>query len=107
LKLPIIGSCHGDVSIFGSLQAAQSYLEPQDVENGDWKVFDADGYLLTLDIESGKYGRREVVLGRSLDSKPSKEELRVLLVRHLQLSIGGRGGTLEKLVEVAKLFVDS
>lgn len=47
MKTPIITSENGDVCFFGSVLDAVSYLEPIDVLNGEYLVFDADGRLLS------------------------------------------------------------
>jgi hypothetical protein len=50
MKLPIIVSENGDINIFSSCEDACSYLEPVDVQNGEYVVFDADGFLLKINV---------------------------------------------------------
>jgi hypothetical protein len=47
---PIIVDAKGDVEVFGSLAAAEAALEPIDVANEEYKIFDADGLLLAATI---------------------------------------------------------
>jgi len=46
LELPIVINEHGDVMIFATLQSAEQYLEPIDVENNEYLGYDALGRKL-------------------------------------------------------------
>ncbi|MDR2880423.1 MAG: hypothetical protein LBV29_00780 [Azoarcus sp.] len=50
MKTPISINERGDISIFASAEEAESYMEPIDVERGEYVVTDADGLHLTVDI---------------------------------------------------------
>ena len=43
---PIIIDAKGDVELFASLAAAETALEPVDVANEEYKIFDSEGVLL-------------------------------------------------------------
>ena len=48
MKPPIIVNEHGDVSFFASVAAAAAYLEPVDVRNGEYVVYDSSGSVLQV-----------------------------------------------------------
>jgi len=50
MKTPISVNEHGDVSVFASVEEAESYMEPIDVERGEYVVTDADGRRLEVDV---------------------------------------------------------
>jgi hypothetical protein len=48
MKAPIIVNEHGNVMFFESVEAAERYLEPIDVENDEYVAYDGEGRLLRL-----------------------------------------------------------
>ena len=50
----IVVSNRGDVLLFDSEQAAESYLEPADVRNEEYMAYDTEGRLLSLRVEGNK-----------------------------------------------------
>lgn len=48
MRPPIIIDEHGDISFFRSVEAAARYIEPVDVHNNEYIVYDSTGYLLNL-----------------------------------------------------------
>lgn len=46
MKPPIITNENGDVSFFESVQDATRCLEPIDVANDEYEIFDAEGFVL-------------------------------------------------------------
>jgi hypothetical protein len=46
MQPPIIVDDKGDVSIFDSVEQAQRYLEPIDIRNGEYVIYDREGRLL-------------------------------------------------------------
>lgn len=50
MKSPISVHENGGVSIFSSVAEAESYMEPIDVEHGEYIVTDADGKRLSLSV---------------------------------------------------------
>lgn len=50
MKTPISINEHGDISIFASVEEAESYMEPIDVERGEYVVTDGDGVQLSVGI---------------------------------------------------------
>lgn len=51
MKLPITIDEHGDVTTFDSVEAAELYMEAEDVERGEYRVIDGDGRLLALRVD--------------------------------------------------------
>lgn len=61
MKLPLIGSCEGDVTIFASVGDAEKHIEIIDVLEGNWKLWDSEGHVLNLRVTSGlDLGRFEI-----------------------------------------------
>ena len=50
MKTPISINENGDVSTFASVEEAETYMEPVDVERGEYIVMDADGRRLTVEV---------------------------------------------------------
>lgn len=48
MKTPILINEHGDISAFASVEEAESYMEPTDVERGEYVVTDAAGLPLSV-----------------------------------------------------------
>lgn len=90
MRLPIIVSEHGDVSIYRSEVQAECALEPIDVRNGEYIAYDAEGQSLVLSVvieeKSGPLGlfsRRveSVRLTEDPVAKADEAGLRNLLVQ--------------------------
>ena len=47
MRAPILINENGDVSSFASVEDAEAYMEPVDVERGEYLVTDADGRQLS------------------------------------------------------------
>jgi len=71
MDLPILAFCDGWLQVFNSAEEAADYMEPIDVENGEWEAFDATGHVLDLSTDR----QRTVGAGRLLG--PSEEVVRV------------------------------
>jgi len=48
MKLPIIVNEHGSCDVFATVEEAEAYMEPIDVENGEYTVTDANGQNLIV-----------------------------------------------------------
>jgi hypothetical protein len=48
MKTPIVAYNYGDVLVFEKVEFLQGYIEPQDVEDDEYIVFDSEGRLLQL-----------------------------------------------------------
>jgi hypothetical protein len=48
MKTPILINERGDISTFASVEEAESYMEPIDVERGEYVVTDAAGLPLSV-----------------------------------------------------------
>jgi hypothetical protein len=51
MKLPIVLSEHGDITVFTDKESAEQYLEPQDITNAEYEIFDASGDLLCAKVK--------------------------------------------------------
>ena len=50
MKTPISVNENGDISVFATVEEAEVYMEPIDVERGEYIVTDAESRQLTLSI---------------------------------------------------------
>jgi len=102
LALPLfIADCDGvDVSGYRSVSDAESDLEATDVENNEYKAFDAEGRLLHLTVEYG------LVRIASAESKPCHAaELRGRLEKFLRAKEAvtvPETASLAEIVEIAR-----
>ena len=81
-KAPIIADNRGDVCVFETIAQAESYMEPVDVRNGEYVVFDSEGRLLLPAVASN--GNRERTVLKSAESTPAHAKaLREALIRFL------------------------
>lgn len=95
MREPIVVSENGDINIFDSWAAARTSMEPADVRNNEYMVFDADGCRLSLTIETRRrrvfgvfsVALEEVVL-ESVDEDPRHRETLSLLLRGYLKNIG-------------------
>jgi hypothetical protein len=51
MKFPIVLSEHGDITVFADKESAENYLEPQDLTNAEYEIFDANGNRLCSKIK--------------------------------------------------------
>jgi hypothetical protein len=92
MKAPIIVNGHGDVSIFESVEYAEQYLEPIDVKNKEYIVYDSEGHILQLAISKkerpsifDRAGYIETVRISAVESGSDRSsELRKLLIKFFQ-----------------------
>ena len=88
MKTPIIVDGHGNVSIFESVEYAEQYLEPIDVKNEEYVVYNGEGHLLQLEISQKEllpiFGRTELIETVKISTTESTTnhsgELRKLLI---------------------------
>jgi hypothetical protein len=78
MEAPIIIDNFGDLLIFESVEKAERYLEPVDVENGEYQAFDRTGRRVRLSTD----GLR-VRVGPVEEGAPQVEHLRQVLQRFL------------------------
>ena len=78
VRPPIILNEHGSIDVFQSTEAAEIYMEPIDVENGEYVAYDSEGRLLRIVPTSPR------VTIETAELEPShQDEVRALLVRLL------------------------
>jgi hypothetical protein len=89
MKAPIIVNEHGNVSIFESVEYAEQYLEPIDVTNEEYVVYDSKGHLLQLAVSQKEllsiFGGIELIetvrISPVGSGSGSSSELRKLLIK--------------------------
>ena len=52
MKFPIIGVCDNSVSVYESIERAICHIEPIDIEDSVWNLYDCDGKVLELTLGS-------------------------------------------------------
>lgn len=81
MKAPIFICDNGDVSIFESVEYAEQYLEPIDVLNEDFTVYDCEGMLLHPITQLMETKNVECVkITESTDSRKTPEDLKRQIV---------------------------
>ena len=100
--MPIIVSEHGDINVFDSREEAEAYLEPHDVENAEYEIFDNEGIQLLAQVEEtpgrgipGLAGIKLKVVRIRDTSMVSADRLRALLSKFVERS--GHGPVAESL----------
>ena len=83
MKLPIIADNFGDVLVFESVEKAETYMEPVDIRNGEYVIYDAEGYLLKPSIVKVSKWRERVVLSRDKDNQHDGLRLKNTLIQFL------------------------
>lgn len=108
MKPPIIADNYGDVLVFESLAKAESYLEPIDIRNGEYTVFDSEGRLLKQSVIRDLKGREKVAIILEQDGRRESEKLKTILIQFLSQVLESsqplEALSLEQLVEKAKGF---
>lgn len=90
LELPLTAFCDGDICVFSSKENAESYMEPIDVENEEWTVFDAAGNKLGIHVaihpsRIGIFVTESVEITEpNLPNLDDKNELRQLLTASIR-----------------------
>jgi hypothetical protein len=78
-----------DLASFGSVEEAESYLEPIDVRNNLYSAYDVVGHRLTLGITASS---KKSLLGSPIErvtiaceegARPNRDELRAIFVKYL------------------------
>jgi hypothetical protein len=78
-----------DLASFGSVEEAESYLEPVDVRNDLYSAYDVEGRRLTLGITASSkkslFGWRieRVTIACEESARPNRDELRAIFVTYL------------------------
>jgi hypothetical protein len=87
----------GDVHMFQDEQAAASYLEPQDVEQGEYEIYLEDGTIVEASVARKFLSPSRTVL--TITSKRDPHRLRKLLVAYL----GRLNAKLEESAELGEV----
>lgn len=95
MKPPIIAVENGDVNAFRTVELAERYLEPEDIENNVYEIYDSEGRKVSA---VASYYPRRVQLRLSEGTTKCGEELREALIYFLK-----KGGVSEDWVERAPL----
>jgi DNA polymerase III delta prime subunit len=83
MKEPIIANNKGDVLIFETVKAAEAYIEPIDIRNKEYTIYDSAGRLLRGRIKKVKW-HEEVELEEAEVEPSHQEELRAVLINFLK-----------------------
>ena len=83
IKPPIIANNFGDVLFFRSKRDAEVYIESIDVRNNEYVIYDSEGRLLQVTVNSNN----TVVIQTAEEEPTHASQLRELLQKHL-LALG-------------------
>ena len=106
MRAPII-VVSDDSDVFGTIEAAERYLEPWSVESATLKIYDRDGRPLVAQIAKTKLLKNEVVtLSDGSGAAPEPDSLRgaltdFLTARDVEVSDEGQALPLDQLWEMA------
>jgi len=90
MTFPLFGFCDGDAFVFSTREDAETYIEPTDVENKEWRVFDSTGTKMTLNAvtQTSKmpfFSKADVeVTDTSSSNTEDDEAFKELLIASLQ-----------------------
>ena len=106
MRLPIIVSESGNLNFYRTLEYAQIDIEPIDVQNAEYVIYDADGFLLVPRVV---HERRVEVVQIIPTPEIRKAELKELLTNFFS-EVGHERTVLEtmdlaQLVEIGKAYV--
>ena len=107
MKPPIIGYSEGNPQFFKTAESAASYMEPADVRNGEWVLYDSEGRQLRAEVAKGFLS--EFVVLHPAESKPTHQrELIQILIDYLcrrgELEDDVREQPLSELLELARRY---
>lgn len=104
MQVPVIVYENGDICLFASKEAAARALEPIDIKHGEYRIFDANGMLITPRVIKRKYGNNwieAVELLASHGEQVPETELRSMLADFLVRA------NLKSKAEISSLDFDS
>lgn len=88
MQPPIIVDNRGDVLIFDSVGKAERYLEPIDIRNQEYVIYDSEGHRLAGVVEKHFLAERVKLLPAS-ETGMAADELRRVLIGFLE-QVGSR-----------------
>jgi len=99
---PIIAVDPGDILVFRTLDLAERYLDPEDVENGVYTIYDSEGRI--LHANAGYHPRRIQI--RAEEQEPKHRSDLQDALRHFLDQVGENPDWLEvaSLEEMVKLI---
>jgi hypothetical protein len=100
---PIIVDNFGDTIVFETVRAAESYLEPVDVQNSEYVGYDSEGHALRFSLNSNT---DHVVITAQEGAPTAVEALRKILIDLLTFATGSPRHQLEQM-SVADLVTRS
>lgn len=93
MKMPIVLSENGDISIYDSLNKLESHIEPVDVLNSEFEIYDSAGKRLSAEVGSRRGSGLFGLLGGTVrfvkvfepdNAEVQNDRLQKLLKSHLQ-----------------------
>ncbi len=82
----VIADEHGDVFVLGTISAAEKYLEPTDIRNGEYSLYSGLGRRLIPIVYADQYGSERIRIDQESQFESNHTvEVRRLLIRLLTL----------------------
>lgn len=94
----------GEIHFFDSPEEAEAYMEPIDIQNGEYEIFNPQGFIILASVEKKKGVLAPERVRLTLSSRQEADYLRTSLESYLQrLKVNIQpGSSLESLVELLK-----
>jgi hypothetical protein len=105
VKCPLIFSANDDFVIFRTADDLIRYIEPMDVDDGDYVVYDSEGRVLSLYTKkpSGPLGfLKNVEIGIHESELVKPDDLRNILISHLETL--GKGQASDRDLDLTELI---
>jgi hypothetical protein len=84
MRPPIVADNCGDITLFETIDSAERFLEPIDIRNQEYELFDADGNILRASISQDAKGVERVELQHDDSMRCDESKLRQKLFAYLQ-----------------------
>lgn len=105
MKTPIFVYQPNDLCVFESIKAAESYIEPIDVENREYVYYDAEGAVLQAKVVRDLVGIEKTKIYEEPVHRHEPSELRKILIDFL-IAVGRSKSDLE-IMELKNLVSTS
>ena len=108
MHFPIIADNEGDLILFDTLVEAERYLEPVDVSDGGWVIYDAWGGLLLATVYSHPRGFEAVSISDPARVTNRQEELSVRIRGYLAEycpDFNSENKTLSELIDAVRPYI--
>lgn len=98
----------GEIQIFESVSEAESFIEPIDARNGEYSVYDADGYELDTAIERARGLLKPELVKLVSTNRIDSKKLKICLISYLNhLGENINSDSLSDLINQLKIYLNN